>query len=99
MLSYLDPTALSVVLAAGASLIAVLGALTSAIYYGIERSRLPQAVRWSELDSVLGAKEERLRYLDDEIKQREATLAERDQVEAEAEHWRSVLETVKAASC
>ena len=96
MLSYLDPTALSVVLAAGASLIAVLGALTSAIYYGIERSRLPQAVRWSELDSVLGAKEERLRYLDDEIKQREATLAERDQVEAEAEHWRSVLETVKA---
>lgn len=96
MSALLEPN--NALLAAAAVSMVVLFIVTYglALWLRAERARLPAAVRLSELDELLGAKEQRLQYLDGQISDREVSLAERDQAEAEAEHWRSVVETVKA---
>lgn len=76
--------------------VSIIGAFLIALRSDLERGRLPAAVRKAELEELVGAKEERLRYLESEIKQRDATLSQRDQAEAEAEHWRSLIETLRA---
>lgn len=91
-----DPLVAGLVLAA----LALIGVFLVASSYGVRlaigEARLPAAVRLAELDSVLGAKEERNRYLEAQIAEKEKRLAERDYAEGEAEHWRSVVAQLKA---
>lgn len=91
-----DPLVAGLVLAALALVGVFLVASTYGVRLAIGEARLPAAVRLAELDSVLGAKEERNRYLKAQIAEKEKRLAERDYAEGEAEHWRSVVAQLKA---
>lgn len=71
-------------------------AVTAGVRYQLSYDRLPAATRNRELEVLIGGNEARLHELREEIKRAEVTLSERDQAEAEAEFWRSSVETAKA---
>ena len=96
MIPFLDPTSLAVVVAAVATGAAVVIAAYVGTRFLIDSSRLPAAVRDAELLRRVGANEDRLQHLEEQIREREVTLAERDQAEAEAEYWRTQVETHRA---
>ncbi len=67
------------------------------------RERQPLALRNAELDALVPRREaelldseQRLKVVNDRIREGEAKLSERDQWEAEAEYWRSLVEGIKA---
>ncbi|WP_109793982.1 McrB family protein [Minwuia thermotolerans] len=96
MIPFLDPTSFAVVVAAVASGSAVVIVAYLGTRFIVDSSRLPAAVRDAELLRRVGANEDRLQYLEEQIREREVTLAERDQAEAEAEYWRTQVETHRA---
>lgn len=96
MIPFLDPTSFAVVVAAFAcgSMIVIVAYVGTRFL--IDSSRLPAAVRDAELLRRVGANEDRLQQLEEQIREREANLAERDHAEGEAEYWRTQLETHRA---
>jgi hypothetical protein len=96
MFDLLDPTALSVAIAA-TTLVGVFAAATVlALTWRMGILNQPAAVRWSELDTLIGAREARLGDLDAQIEERKEALAARDVAEGDAEYWRSMVEGLKA---
>ena len=99
----LYPEVLSIMIA----VLAMVGVLGLAFTYGVHHrlawAQLPAAARDAELatrvmqrETDLLDKEQRLERLDEQIRDREAKLLERDQLEAEAAYWKSQIEAVKA---
>ncbi len=99
----LYPEVLSIMIA----VLALVGVLGLAFIYGVHHrlawAQLPAAARDAELatrvmqrETDLLDKEQRLERLDEQIRDREAKLLERDQLEAEAAYWKSQIEAVKA---
>lgn len=96
MLTFLDGNVISLIAVALALIVVILASAVLGVRFFLHDLRLPAAVRLAELDGLVGAKEEHRRYLDEEIAKRERALSERDTAEAEAEHWRSLMESAKA---
>ncbi len=99
----LYPEVLSIMIA----ILAMVCALGLAFAYGVRHrlawAQLPAAARDAELaarvkqrEIELLDKEQRLERLGEQIRDREARLLERDQLEAEAEYWKSQIEAAKA---
>jgi predicted nucleic acid-binding Zn-ribbon protein len=70
--------------------------LLMAIRLTVERANLPAACRSSELEVSVAGKEAELAQLESKVNEREIALSQRDQAEAEAEYWRSLIESLKA---
>lgn len=99
----LYPEVLSIMIA----ILAMVGVLGLAFAYGVHHrlawAQLPAAARDAELTTLvmqreaeLLDKEQRLERLDEQIRHREASLLERDQLEAEAAYWKSQIEATRA---
>ena len=99
----LHPEVFSILIAT----LAMVGVLGLAFAYGVHHrlawAQLPAAARSAELatlvterETELLDKEKLLGRLDDEIRDRETKLLERDQLESEAEYWKSQIEAAKA---
>ena len=99
----LYPEVLSIMLA----ILAMVGVLGLAFAYGVHHrlawAQLPAAARDAELatlvmqrEAELLDKEQRLERLNEQIRDRESKLLERDKLEAEAEYWKSQIEAIKA---
>ncbi|MCA9647099.1 MAG: hypothetical protein KC492_40700, partial [Myxococcales bacterium] len=95
-LETLSPETLA--LGAAALFIVVAAILTSvlALAFAADRARLPLAVFRDGLEGEIATKEARRKELDQEILELQRTLAAGELAEAEAEHWRSLIEGVKA---
>jgi len=96
MIELLDPTSLSVAVAAVALVGVFVAAASLGLMWRLGILNQPAAVRWSELDALIGARETSLRDLDEQIAERRKALAERDHAEGEAEYWRAMVEEQKA---
>jgi predicted nuclease with TOPRIM domain len=96
MITLTDPVMIGIILAC-ISIVGVLAVTTTVgVRFSLADAKLPAAVRWAELDEAVGAREERLRFIESEIAKREINLSERDRAEAEADHWRVTIEALKA---
>lgn len=87
---------LALIVASMCLILTLLFSFALGVRYQIAFDRLPLAARDSELDARIGSKEARLVELEEELQRCRVALAERDQAEAEAEHWRATVETAKA---
>lgn len=87
---------LALIVASMCLILTLLFSFALGVRYQIAFDRLPLAARDSELDARIGSKEARLLELEEELQRCRVALAERDQAEAEAEHWRATVETAKA---
>ncbi len=100
---FLDPEVISLLIAILA-IVSVLGlAFAYGVRYRLAWAQLPAAARDAELatlimqrETELLDKEQRLERLDEQIHDHESKLLERDQLEAEAEYWKSQIEALKA---
>ena len=99
----LYPEVLSIMIAT----LAMVGVFGLAFAYGVHHrlawAQLPAAARDAELatlvmqrEAELLDKEQRLERLNEQIRDREAKLLERDQLKDEAEYWKSQIEAIKA---
>jgi len=96
MPTLLEYDTIGVILSAIALVTALFTTAILGIRHYVGEARMPDAVRWRGLEELVGAKEERLRHLDEEIARREISLTDRDQAAAEADHWRRTVEGLKA---
>ena len=91
----LGDTVVLLVAAGLAMAVVILVALYLAGLATSERMRLPEAVRLRQLDEMIGTREARKQDLDEQIEEQRKAVAERDEAEAEASHWRSLVESAK----
>lgn len=96
MITSLPYEPLALILASSCLILTLLIAFALGVRYQIAFDRLPLVARDSELDARIGSKKARLLELEEELQRCRVALAERDQAEAEAEHWRAIVETAKA---
>ncbi|RDD60607.1 McrB family protein [Ferruginivarius sediminum] len=79
-----------------ALVVVIVGSLFMGGWFLSERLRLPDAVRFYNLEGEIGAREGYASELERQNRERAAKLSERDHAEAEESYWRSLVESTKA---